>query len=231
MMARKRWSRRNLGPGEQWGREVETEIESLSTQIESLRNSANLNNQQINGTLNTFSTMIQTLQEQQEILTEQQAQILDTINKLSTASVWWAASTNVLIAQAPAYTDVANIVNLRVPEGYSQALILGVSQVDLTAYSSSAFSAFQGGVATVIGGQAGWLMPVHGYPQYEIDLNTSIVQSEYQATTSASSSTVRFMEGLTTNQQIVVSTRLQAGAGNTNIYGTATTSCQAIYFK
>lgn len=230
-MARKRWSRRNLGPGEQWGREVESEIESLAGQLESLSNSSDINNRQINTTLNSFSGMIQTLQEQQELLSEQQEQILDTINKLSTASVWWAASTNVLIAQAPAYTDIANITNLRVPAGYTQALILGVSQVDMTAYSSAAFDAFQGGVATVIGGQSGWLMPIHGYPQYEIDLGTSVVQAEYQATTSASSSTVRFMDGLSDNQQIVVSTRLQAGAGNNSIYGTATTSCQAIFFK
>jgi hypothetical protein len=227
-----KWRKRNLSPeSENWGRQVEQEIDTLRSNMATLKESAENNNSQTNTALNSLRGVVEELQAQSDTLAAQQQQILDTIDKLSTAAVWWQASTNVLIAQAPNYTDLAVITGLTVPTGYSKALIMAVSQVDMTAYSSSAFEPFQGGVATVIGGQSGWLMPVHGYPQYEIDLGTSVVQAEYQATTSASSSTVRYMENLSENQQITVATRLQVGAGDTSIYGTATTSCQAIFFK
>jgi hypothetical protein len=232
MASKIRWPRRNLGAAsENWGRQVEQQIETLKAAQETAALDAKNANQQTNAAIRSLQGIVTELQETTEELERQQEMILDTISKLSTAAVWWSAASNVLIAQAPNYSDIASITGMRVPAGYSKALILGVSQVDLTAYSSSAFKAFSGGVATVIGGAAGWMMPVHGYPQYEINVGTSTVEGAFQATTSTSSSTVRYMENLSEGQQIIVSTRLQAGAGDTNIYGTATTSCQTIYFK
>lgn len=224
-----KWPRRNLGTqSENWGRKVEQEIERISNAQETQSQEAYNNSQQTNSTLNNLTGIVQGLQATTERLDEQQQQILDTISKLSTASVWWAASSNVSIDPAPGYTDLATIDNLRVPDGYSKALILAVSQIDLTAYSPYAFEQFVGGVTSVIGGQPGWMMPVHGYAQYEVNWDTGTITTRYQATTSASASTVRYMENLESNQQIVVSTRADATG---NVYGTATTSCQAIFFK
>lgn len=218
-----RWPHRNLGAGENWGRTVEAQIDDLKTRLTNTEEAATNNNRQTNAALTQLNDTVNVLQEQQE-------QIFDIISRLVNASSWWRAESNVLVKSAPAYTDLAVITSMVVPEGYTKAMILGVSQVELARYSTNAFREFSGGVGTTIGGQVGWLMPVNGYPQYEFDTSGNL-QTTFQARTSTSSSTVRYMEGLSGGQQITVGTRVDVGAGDDAVYATATTSCQAIFFK
>jgi len=77
-MAKIRWPRRNLGAqSENWGRTVEQNVDSLlSSQARQDRDALN-NSQQTNAAINNLTTLVTRLQEQQEQLIAQQAQLAE----------------------------------------------------------------------------------------------------------------------------------------------------------
>lgn len=120
-----RFPKRNLGAGENWGRSVEDEIQALRTDLTNA-NEANANNQkQTNAAINSLSGIISELQKTTEELAEQQAQILEIIDKL------------IVVQNYNSYGSVDNIYDFQwyytghcsvtVPEGYNACIALNVN--------------------------------------------------------------------------------------------------------
>lgn len=132
-----RFSRRNLGAGEQWGREVEQAIGATANDLARASEANDINNRQINATLNNLSGLVETLQvqqtqlaEQQTRLENQQAQILEIVrNQILFVADFgnFAGPFNI----ASGFESPVGTASIIVPSGYTKCTLSVMANVGL----------------------------------------------------------------------------------------------------
>lgn len=142
-----RFPRRNLGAGEQWGREVENAISAAQTTITRIEEADARNNQQINSTINRLSGLVDELQSQQaelaaqqDVLQDQQNQILEVVrNQIKFVANY--GNFNGPFNISAGGESLVGYGSLVVPAGYTNVTISLTSNVGLVNPLSSTSSA------------------------------------------------------------------------------------------
>lgn len=132
-----RFSRRNLGAGEQWGREVEQAIYAGESGIRALSEGVEIGNRQINATLNNLTGLVTTLQEQQEQLSaqqdrleEQQSQILEVVRNQIRYTADFTNFAGPFNISSASETPVGSLT-IPVPAGYTNVTVSATANVGL----------------------------------------------------------------------------------------------------